>query len=378
MLGAAAAMPAHAQPDAAGGLLDRAAQQPPAEALAMLARLDLAMLPPARRLDVEAARAGLAIDVALARAPDDYHLRLQRQLGTTPDLDQIAARLDGALETLHARAASLFDRIGVTGPTVGARYARLFRDERFLYADSEAGREAATADMAKILAAQRGRVAAQIAGVPAFCLDVGVRSLSTDEVAAGKGGYREPPAPGRPGTYIVDLRRIRDRPSWTLPSVVAHELLPGHMVQLGLEAIARPHALRITYAAHFVEGWAIHAEQLALEKLPAGAVRARLGGLHWLIFRAVRGRVDYGLHRQGWSLDHARTRLEEWQGVPAYFAPFESDLARIAADPAIRAAEAFCWLTLTDRSPRNSRRRASWYGHVVHSGRLRLEQLQSA
>ncbi|MEH3157724.1 MAG: DUF885 family protein [Sphingomonas taxi] len=97
------------------------------------------------------------------------------------------------------------------------------------------------------------------------------------------------PAPDRRGAYIVDLRRIRDRPRWTLPSVVAHELLPGHMIQLGLEERAAPHPLRLDYAASFVEGWGIHAEALAAADGAFADPHAMLGHLHWLIFRVARG-----------------------------------------------------------------------------------------
>ncbi|WP_312000140.1 DUF885 family protein, partial [Bacillus subtilis] len=61
--------------------------------------------------------------------------------------------------------------------------------------------------------------------------------------------------------YTVDLDRIEHRPAWTLPSVVAHELLPGHMLQMPMEALAAPHALRLEYAQGFIEGWGIFAER---------------------------------------------------------------------------------------------------------------------
>lgn len=199
------------------------------------------------------------------------------------------------------------------------------------------------------------------------------RTLSAAEIAAGKQGYRDVPAPGRPGAYVVDLKDLSRRPAWSLPSVVAHELLPGHMAQLGIEATALPHPLRVTYAGAFVEGWATFAETLAAPRFTDP--RVQLGHLHWLIFRAARARIDLGLHHQRWSTDEAGVRQREWQGAPVYFAPFDVELTRTRREPASRAAEALAWLALADRAPRDPARRRTWLAAVLAHGRKRLEQL---
>jgi uncharacterized protein (DUF885 family) len=180
-------------------------------------------------------------------------------------------------------------------------------------------------------------------------LDVSVRRMSPAEEAAGKGGYRQIPTAGQSGAYFVDLKQIRRRPRWSLHSVVHHELLPGHMVQLPTEAGAHP--LRIAYLPAFSEGWAIHAEQLMADHgVYRDAPLEELGHIHWLLFRAVRGLIDTGIHHRRWSRVQAQAELERWQGVPAYFASFEQDLDRVTGEPAIRAAEALIWLGLADRT----------------------------
>jgi hypothetical protein len=129
------------------------------------------------------------------------------------------------------------------------------------------------------------------------------------------------------------------------------------MVQLPIEAAANPHPLRIAYLPAFSEGWAIYAEQLMADQgIYRGAPLEELGHIHWLLFRAVRGLIDTGIHHQRWSLDKARAELDRLQGVPAYFAPFETDLARIAGEPAVRAAEALTWLGLAGLTPRSNTR----------------------
>jgi uncharacterized protein (DUF885 family) len=369
---AAVALPAFADSDDdhVRRLLDRAAQMSAADGLSLLGGIDPRGLTGARRLDVATARAGLAIDAALATRPDDYGLRLARTLG---GIAPAAARrrLDRALADLAARAVPLFDRIGIAGDTIGARYVRLFAESG--YPTDDAGRERAVADMTRDLARRRAGVVREIADVPPFCLDVAVRMLSAAEIAAGRQGYRTPPAPGRPGAYIVDLARPERRPAWSLPSVVAHELLPGHMIQLGIENLDPPHPLRATHAAAFVEGWATYAETLAAAD--DADPRVMLGHLHWLIFRAARARIDLGIHTEGWTPAEARARLAGWQGVPVYFAAFDTDLARIVKEPGVRAGEALVWLTLADRAPRGAAARRRWHAAVLANGRKRLEAL---
>ena len=302
---------------------------------------------------------------------DWYGLQLQRSLGTmTPAYAE--RRLLAELNRLHIRATHLFDQIGAAKGTVAARYATLWRDERFLYPDTDAGRANAVADMNRMLATARTTIARAFGQLPHWCLNASARMVSAREIAAGRGGYREVPTPARPGAYVVDLKDIRRRPRWTLPSVVAHELLPGHMIQLGLEGAAPPHPLRIEYASAFVEGWGIYAEQLAEQAGAYTDPHDTLGHIHWLLFRVARALVDLGIHLHGWSIAQARDRLAEWQGQPAYFAPFDVELARIPLEPGARVSEAMAWLMIANRSRHGS---PTAYQHLLLQGRRRIGTL---
>ncbi len=303
-----------------------------------------------------------------------YTLLLNRAVGNGHTPASVEARLLAELETQTARAAALFARIGMTTGTVAERYSTLWRDERYLYPDSDAGRASAVAAMNATLAAIRSRVPALVGSVPAWTLDVTTRSLSPQEIAAGRQGYRQAPTPTKPGAYIVDLKDIRRRPRWTLPSVVAHELLPGHMIQLGLEGVRPPHPLRIDYASSFPEGWGIYAEQIATEAYPDPL--SELGHVHWLLFRVSRAIVDLGIHVRGWSLTEARARCVAWMGEPGYFAPFDVDLARIPVEPTTRLADAVAWLAIADGA-RGKRGTAliAYRQAILADGRKRTEQI---
>lgn len=275
---------------------------------------------------------------------DYFALLLERHYGRIDPAEAHRIMLHKA-RALTARADTVLKRLGYTKGSVGARISAAFRDPRFLYSDDDAGRNRAVAEMNAVLAGVRPRLPALFGPLPPECLNVAAVRMTPREEAAGKQGYRTVPTPTASGAYYPDLQRIRDRPSWTLPAVVHHELLPGHMIQLPIEAAANPHPLRLEYAPAFAEGWAIYTEQLmAADGAFAGNDRALLGHLHWLLFRIGRGLVDTGVHIRQETLAQTSARLAELQGEAAYFAPMAQDIERICIEPAMRAAEALSWL----------------------------------
>jgi uncharacterized protein (DUF885 family) len=313
-----------------------------------------------------------------------YALMLERGLGEPIDPAAAHRRLMREWETLAARADELLAAQGFTTGAIGDRFVAMFRDPRWHYPDSSAGRDRAVAAMNATLDAARAQVPELIGPVPRFCLDVRVRRMSPAEEAARKGGYRIVATATRPGAYFVDLADIARRPSWSLGSVVHHELLPGHMIQLPIEAAADPHPLRLDYAPAFAEGWGVYAEALAAE---TGAFQGNdpmlLGNIHWLLFRIGRGIVDTGIHYERWSLAKAHETLRQTQGEPAYFAPFATDIDRIALEPGIRAAEALTWLRLVDLRNRMTRNgppadaMRRFHQLVLADGRKRLETIEA-
>lgn len=310
---------------------------------------------------------------------DYFALLLERHYGRIDPAEAHRIMLDKARE-LTARADTVLKRLGYTKGSVGARISAAFKDPRFLYSDDDVGRDRAVADMNAALAGIPARLPALFGPLPPQCLNVATVRMTRAEEAEGKQGYRTVPTPTAPGAYYPDLKRIRDRPSWTLPAVVHHELLPGHMIQLPIEAAANPHPLRLEYAPAFAEGWAIYTEQLmASEGVFAGDDRALLGHLHWLLFRIGRGLVDTGVHIGQETLAQTSSKLAKLQGEAAYFAPMAQDIERICIEPAMRAAEALTWLGLArmgaaaQRNGQESLRK--FHRKVLADGRKRLAMI---
>ncbi|WP_442678587.1 DUF885 family protein [Sphingomonas sp. ASY06-1R] len=333
----------------AAAQLDAAAKVDGRERLALLRRISRQGLSPALSLDVAAALRGAELELAIAKAGDPaaryaFQLRFQGGVDITPDA--LFAWCSRRVQAITTRLDRLLRGEGLTEGPVAERLRILARDPRYLYADSDAGRDRAVADMNRWLSAARAWLSRQAGTLPPAVDHVAVRRMTGPDEAAGKAGYRVVPSydGAAPGAYFVDLHDIRRRPAWSLPSVVHHETLPGHLLQLPLQARAAPHPLRLRAASGFVEGWAFYAEALAAD---VGAFaqdgRAEIGYLQWMLFRLGRAMIDIGLHLRGWTADRAHTFLHDLQGDPVIFAPFDKDIAKARSDPASFAGQVANW-----------------------------------
>jgi uncharacterized protein (DUF885 family) len=272
--------------------------------------------------------------------------------------DSLAAhrRALAAARLAQARADLLLRRQGLDRGSVAHRLRALAADERWLYPDDEDGRDRAVADMNARLAAIRPKLSLAFGDLPIPAAEV--RRMPAADVAAGRGGYREAPAQGRPGAYFVDLRAIRQRPAWSLPSVAFHEAIPGHLLQLGVAG--KP------AAGPMFEGWAIYAEQLAAD-LGAyrGDVLGEIGWLQWRLFRLGRIVADTGLQALGWTRAQAIQALTGLQGQSVAFIAIEADVERMIAAPGKAAAEGLAALDLAAARPADQALWPTWHRKVL-------------
>ena len=298
----------------------------------------------------------------------DYGAALSEAYGGR--LDPRAAHQHGlvAARTAQARAGRLLAAQGLRTGSVAERLRILAKVPRWLYPDDDLGRDRAVTEMNARLAALRPRLATALGDLP--IAPAVVRRMSAADEAAGRGGYRESPQGDGPGAYYVDLKSIRERPAWTLPSVAFHELTPGHLLQVALQA-AGPGA------AAFPEAWAIYAEQLAAD---LGAYAAdplgEIGFLQWRLFRVGRIVADTGLGAMGWSREQAIAALRDLQGQSIAFVTLEADVDRMIRTPGKAAAEGLGALALSRLRPRA---RAAWpafHRIVLTNGPWRFGELE--
>jgi uncharacterized protein (DUF885 family) len=298
----------------------------------------------------------------------DYAAALSRAFGAPVDPEAAHRRALAVTRAAQARADLLLRGQGLGAGGVGERLRRLAKDPRWLYPDDDVGRDRAVADMNARIAALRPRLAQAFSDLPVASAEV--RRMASTDVAAGRGGYREPARDGGTGAYYLDLKAIRTRPAWTLPSAAFHEVTPGHLLQLALQPAGAP-----TLA--YFEAWAIYAEQLALDLgTYRDDPRGEIGYLQWRLFRIGRIVADTGLHALGWSRGRAIDTLADLQGFPAAFITVEADVDRMIAAPGRYAAEGLGALALSDWRPRDRARWPAYHRAVLIGGPAGFGELE--
>lgn len=126
------------------------------------------------------------------------------------------------------------------------------------------------------------------------------------------GRYSGPSSDTQPGFYLVNTYKLKSRSLYTLPSLTAHEAVPGHHLQgsLNMElGDSIPQFRRNMYLSAYGEGWALYTEFLGNELGIYRTPYEEFGKLTYEMWRACRLVVDTGIHAKGWSRERAVSYL---------------------------------------------------------------------
>jgi uncharacterized protein (DUF885 family) len=158
----------------------------------------------------------------------------------------------------------------------------------------------------------------------------GVRSMPA-HLGPDRAAYYDRPARDgtRAGYFNANTLGWARRPTWGMATLVAHETVPGHHLQIArnIELGNLPEFRRGGTAGYtaFVEGWATYAETLGLEIGLYDDPASRFGHLQGQAFRAARLVVDTGIHALGWSRRQAIDFMAAQTGVDRAYVTSEVD-----------------------------------------------------
>ena len=260
-------------------------------------------------------------DAGVWRLPDGgayYTLALRSyttSAATPAEVHQLGLDL---VASLSAEADKLMKTQGLTKGTIGERLHAMFQDPRFLFANTDEAK-------AEVITSLNAKVEAIEAKLPQWFgrtpkTKLLIKRIPKETELGDSDHYSTGSLDGsRPAIYWLNLRDSAEAPTWLLPTVTFHEGVPGHHLQesVSREASELPLLRKAMGNSGYAEGWALYAEQLAVEmgaydKDPLG----HIGQLHDALLRAVRLVIDSGLHDQRWSREQSVLYFTQHLGDP--------------------------------------------------------------
>jgi uncharacterized protein (DUF885 family) len=233
------------------------------------------------------------------------------KLGTTTNASAAEIHAIGLEQNkaIQSRMDAILKAQGMTQGSVGERVQALNKDPKQLYPDTDAGRT-------ELIAFCNNRVDAirkLMPGVSRLGMKAPlfIKRVPVDIQDGASLGYMNFASldGSRPAIYYINLKSTTLWPKYQIPTLTAHEGLPGHAWQ---GAYLAEHAGEIPLISSlmgfnaFVEGWALYSEQLMDEAgLYADDPFGQIGYLQAQQFRACRLVVDTGLHAMKWTRDQA-------------------------------------------------------------------------
>lgn len=230
--------------------------------------------------------------------------------GTTTRMspEEIHRRGEEELHELQSRMDLILRDLGMTQGTVGERMTALGHDARYRYADSDADRARLMAYLHECVGRIRPRLPRAFAKLVPGRLEIKRMPPEVEPGAPGAYGGAGTIDGKVPGKFWINLHDMNVWRRYSLPTLVFHESIPGHVWQ-GEYTFGLPLGRSLLAFNAYSEGWALYAEQLADELgVYEGDPVGRLGYLQSIAFRACRLVVDTGLHARRWT----RAQAIQW------------------------------------------------------------------
>jgi len=252
-------------------------------------------------------------DDGVWKLPDgEAYYRYQLKQRTTTDLNPEEVHQIGLSEVSRIKDEMqnilLAEGYTDTTKTLGATIQELNKEERFLFPNTDEGRQMVLNEYDRILSEISADLDNAFDVRPKAGLEVKRVPEFKEEGSAGA-YYNRPAMDGsRGGTFYANLRNVHESVKFGMKTLAYHEGIPGHHFQIAIQSELEgvPIFRTIGLFTAYIEGWALYSERLGWElgfydNDPFG----NLGRLQAEMFRAVRLVVDTGIHYKKWTREEA-------------------------------------------------------------------------
>ena len=202
--------------------------------------------------------------------------------------------------------------------TMGQIIQLLNKEERFLYPDTNEGRQLILKDYKSIIDDISQGMSKAFNIMPKAGMEVKRVPIFKEEGQVS--AYYEGPAMdgSRGGVFYANLRDTKETIKFAMKTLAYHEGIPGHHFQIAIQNELQdvPTFRTVVPFTAYSEGWGLYAERLAwelgfYENDPYG----NLGRLQAEMFRAVRLVVDTSIHYKKWTREEAIEYMVENTGM---------------------------------------------------------------
>lgn len=235
-----------------------------------------------------------------------YQSRLNYYTTTNLTADEIHKIGLAEVARIQGEMHKIMDKVGFEG-SLQDFYKFLRTDPRFTYSNDDAGRAKYMAEATAIIDTMKSRLDDLFFTKPKA--DIVVKRVEPFREASAFGAFYDQPSldGSRPGTYFINLRDVREQPTYLMQALAYHEGIPGHHMQIAiaLELEGIPEFRKQGSYTSYVEGWALYAESVPAELGMYTDPYKDFGRLSMEIFRAARLVVDTGIHAKHWTREQA-------------------------------------------------------------------------
>ncbi|NNC66060.1 MAG: DUF885 domain-containing protein [Gammaproteobacteria bacterium] len=236
-----------------------------------------------------------------------YNHQLKAFTTTDMSADEIHRIGVEEVSRIEAEMNAILRAEGYIEGSVAERMLALNEEERFLYPNTDAGREQILADYKTLIDEIMAEMPRYVGRLPVAGIEV--KRVPEFKEETSPGAYYQGPAldGSRPGVFFVNLRDLKELPRYSMRTLTYHEAVPGHHFQTALqtELGGVPQFRKLLGFSAFSEGWALYCERFAWEVGFQDDPYDNLGRLKDEMMRAVRLVVDTGIHSKRWSRERA-------------------------------------------------------------------------
>ncbi len=186
-------------------------------------------------------------------------------------------------------------------------YNFLRTDAQFMLSNDDAGRAQYMREATAVIDDMKAKLDDLFITKPKA--DMVVKRVEPFREASAFGAFYDQPSldGSRPGTYFINLKDVRDQPTYLMQALAYHEGIPGHHMQIAIamELDGIPQFRKQGGHTAYIEGWALYAESVPAELGMYTDPYNDFGRLSMEIFRAARLVVDTGIHSKKWTREQA-------------------------------------------------------------------------